>query len=399
MDVAERIFKEVLHETAGIWYIADEYGEKVMVKATSNAVKSIIAGCKIDFLFGKDSQHIFPIFHTGIRIHDDPVHYLRLTSVQRFRQEHHAIKRIMELETVNIHLHNELTMCMATATLTISRKDREKVISLLGNLQDLYSGDYNHHTIQSLDCFDYSIDKDPPKQNVKEIPIIIVDGNLNNFIIMDNIFIGMNEKNHVLINDQKEGEVFEKQIWVTLEQMFLQNVHRNPQITDKYGFRELTDVLAFHQYGSFLIETKALSVLDISRERHMDRKVAGLQKQILTGIGQMKGAAKRVAKNVNVFNNKGELLNFDRSIIPHCIVLVSELLPFGDWKKVEKEIIQAMIDQPMYLNVMDLREFMLFIGYARGSKERLDASLMDRVEKFIELRDIHMRVSGEKFDE
>lgn len=76
MDSADRIYKELLHEGAGIWYIADDYGEKVMVKASSNAIKSLIAGCKMDFLFGKDSQHIFPIFHAGARIFDDPVHYL-----------------------------------------------------------------------------------------------------------------------------------------------------------------------------------------------------------------------------------------------------------------------------------------------------------------------------------
>lgn len=105
MDTTERICKELLHEAAAIWYIADEYGEKIMVKVPSNAIKSLISGCKMDFLFAKDYDHIFPIFHAGVRIYDDPIHYIRLTSVQRFRQEHKAIQKIMQMETVNIHFH------------------------------------------------------------------------------------------------------------------------------------------------------------------------------------------------------------------------------------------------------------------------------------------------------
>jgi hypothetical protein len=128
----------------------------------------------------------------------------------------------------------------------------------------------------------------------------------------------------------------------------------------------------------------------------MDRKVAGLQKQILKGIDQLTGAAKKVAAGKEVFDHNNDKIIFDRSIVPHCIVLVSELLPFGDWKAVEMKMMEAMGEQSMYLNVLDLREFMLYIGYARGSKERFDVSLMDRVEQFVKVQSIHMRLSGER---
>lgn len=396
MDHAYRIYQELLHEVSATWFIADDYGEKIIVKIPSNAIKSLIAGCKIDFLFGKDLRHIFPIFHAGVRIYDDPVHYLILTSVQRFRQEHKAIKKILQMETVNVHFHNELTICIATATLTIIKRDREKIIALLGIVEDLYSGDYNEHTAKSLDCFDYSIGKEKAKDHVEEIPVIVAGGVLTEFIIMNNIFYGVHEQNHVVIDDKDEGGIFEKQIWVALEGMFLHDIYRNPKIADKYGYRELTDVLAFHQYGNFLIETKALGILGTVKERDMNRKVAGLQKQILKGIEQMKGAAKRVLAGVEVFDSQGNKLSFDRSQPPHCIILVSELLPFGDWKAVEIKMMQAMIDQPMFLNVLDLRELMLYIGFSKGSKAHFDKSLMDRVDQFVKTQSIHMRLSGAK---
>lgn len=397
METANRVYKELLHEVAAIWYIADEYGEKVMVKAPSNAIKSLIAGCKMDLLFGKDTNHIFPIFNAGARIFDDPVHYFRLTSVQRFSYEHKAIKRIMQLETVNIHFHNELTTCIATATLTISNEQRESVIAMLGIIEDLYTGNYNDHTSTSLDNFDYSIEKESITGNAVEIPIKIIEATLTDFIIMTNIFQGVNERNYIEMDDKNEGGVFEKQIWVALENMFLDNLYRSPKIPDKYGYRELTDVFTFHQYGSFLIETKALGVLNTNNERRMDRKVAGLQKQILKGIDQLVGAAKKVSSGIDVLDQHNNKIDFDRTMIPHCIVLVSELLPFGDWKNVEYQMMEAMASRGMYLNVLDLREFMLYIGFARGSRERFDVNLIARVEQFVKVQSIHMRVAGEVY--
>jgi len=391
-DAAHRIATELRHESAAIWYIADEYGEKVMVKVLSPTIKALIAGCKLEFLYGKDSRHVFPFFHAGLKIWDDPVHYLRMTSIQRFTQEHRSLKRIMDLETVNIHFHNELTICAAAATLTFSSEDRQQVIQFLGNINDLYTGAFNHLAKHSLDCFDHTIDKTQNLTGVQEIALLSIQGKLSDWIIMNNTFIGANETNPIQIDDPDEGGHFEKETWASLEAIFLNALYRSPKIPDKHGFRELTDVLAFHQYGIFLIETKALSIPEIDNERNMDRKVKGLQKQILKGIGQLKGAAKKVAANTNVFDSQGKLIDFDRSICPHCIVLVSELLPFGDWKEIELKMMTTMIEQPMYLHVMDLREFMTYIGFCRGNKERLDASLMDRTSQFVELQTIHIRV-------
>ncbi|WP_454804240.1 hypothetical protein [Mucilaginibacter phyllosphaerae] len=216
---------------------------------------------------------------------------------------------------------------------------------------------------------------------------------MSDWIIMQNTVIGTNESNPISIDDLDEGGVFDQQTWASLEALFLSSLYRSPQIPDKYGYRELTDLLAFHQYGNFLIETKALGVLETDKERDMDRKVKELQKQLIKGIDQLKGAAKKVAAGINVFDSAKNPIAFDRTIVPHCIILVSELLPFGDWKEIEQKMFTAMIEHPMSLNVMDLRKFMSYIGLCRGSKKRQDASLVDRTEKSIYVKDIYMRVS------
>jgi hypothetical protein len=397
MNSADRIYHELVQQVVGIWYISDDFGSKIMVKIPSTAIKSLISGCKMDFLFGKDEQNIFPFFHAGLRIFDDPVHFMRMTSILRFTQEHKALRKIMAMETVNIHFHNELTVCMATATLTIDQTHRNQILALLGDAEQLYSGNYNKLVDHSLNCFDYSVSKKgTTSEALRKIDVLFIDSLLSNWIIMNNTFIGFNERNKLNITDNDEGDLLEKQTWAVLESVFLTSLYRQPRINDKQGFRELTDVLAYHEYGCFLFETKALSVLNLEKERNMDRKVSGLKKQIAKGIDQMKGTAKKVASGVVIYDQKGGVIDFDRTIVPHCIVLVSELLPFGNWTEIENKMISAMKEQRMCLNVMDLRELTTYIALSQGNKNRLDASLLDRVKQFVQFKDIHMRVAIQK---
>ncbi|RFM35032.1 hypothetical protein DXN04_06425 [Chitinophaga silvisoli] len=68
MNKADRIHKELMHEPANIWYISDEYGSKIVIKVPTNSIKSLLKGCKIEFLFGRNESSIPNIFHTGLKI-------------------------------------------------------------------------------------------------------------------------------------------------------------------------------------------------------------------------------------------------------------------------------------------------------------------------------------------
>jgi hypothetical protein len=51
----------------------------------------------------------------------------------------------------------------------------------------------------------------------------------------------------------------------------------------------------------------------------------------------------------------------------------------------------AMTEVRMYLHLLDLKEFMRFVGMARGSKDRLDYLLIERVKHFIEHKTVHLK--------
>ena len=391
MDNAARIYQELIHEEGAVWFVSDEYGFKIMVKAPSVSAKALIKGCAAAFIFGKDNHLSPPVMHSCFRIYDDPVHFLNLSGTHRFIEDHLALKKVMEEEVVQLQIFNELNMCVAFANIRFSSESKNSILALLGEPTTLYCGDFTNLINQSLDCFQFSSGSEQAFDK-RTIHVVETKVKLEDMVVMQNLVVGINHREHMII-DKDEGNVFEQQVWAVMQHLFEFQIQRNPQIKSKHGFRELTDVLAYSEYGIFLFEMKGFAVMTVEKEASIERKVLNTQKAIKKGIDQLVGAAKKVQEQVAVYDANGNELQFDKSLCPHCVVLVSELLPFGDWKEVEFHILKAMMDQPMFLNVMDLKEFMHFIGHSKGSKHNLDYFLMERAKGFVEEPGIHRKTT------
>ena len=89
----------------------------------------------------------------------------------------------------------------------------------------------------------------------------------------------------------------------------------------------------------------------------MERKVANVQKQALKGIKQLVGTSRNIKRHLPILSSSRETVQLDSTLVPHAVVLVSELLPFGDWTKVRMQLIQAMKNEGMYVHLMDCQEF------------------------------------------
>lgn len=125
----------------------------------------------------------------------------------------------------------------------------------------------------------------------------------------------------------------------------------------------------------------------------MKKKVKTLQKHIHKAISQLEGAVRNVKMGTIFYNSKGDIIKFNRDIIPHCIVLVSELYHFGDWKETQLKILTAMEKSKVFFNVMEFREFMILVKNSKGRKKYLDYYLMNRTEEFVKQNTIHIRTS------
>src|SRR5690606_5923229 len=110
----------------------------------------------------------------------------------------------------------------------------------------------------------------------------------------------------ITIDEQNEGEIFERAIWASLESVFPLTLHKSAQVKIGEKLREFTDVLAYHEYGSFLIEAKDLSVIRAGYERDQQRRTKGVQKPITKAITQLIGACNALVRGDLVFTATGE---------------------------------------------------------------------------------------------
>ncbi|SIS63825.1 nuclease-related domain-containing protein [Chryseobacterium gambrini] len=385
MNKAERIYQELLQERANIWYISDHYGSKIMLKVSSSILKAIIKGCKLELLFGVDNN----IFHIGINIYDDPVNFATITSTNRIIDEHLSIAKIMQLDNVQIQLYNELCACQCFGTITLSSKQKNDILCLLGNPRKLFTGTLSERIYQSADNFQFSLGLDMPgsRKSQSKIETVIVETKIEAFQMVQNSFIDNSGNVSTEISDLDEGALFEKEIFIALRSLFGLDLYHSPQIAhNKSKYRELIDILTLSEFGIFLIEAKALGVTSANEERNMERKVKGLQKQIEKAIYQLGGAYKKIVENEAIYNSKGEEIFFKRNL-PSCgIIIVSELLPFGSWDEIIKKLLITMSEKNILIHIMDLNEIMLFIGHSQGNINLFDTYLMERMEDFIKIQ-------------
>ena len=388
---AERIDKELRHERAGVWYISDSYGSKILVKLPSSTIKAIIKGCRFELLFAIDEDCTPKVLHTGLRIFDDQQNPQLVMNTQRFLRDHFALLKIMYLERVQVQFCNELSAVQTFGDLKLDEWDRHRVLAFLGNPKQMYVGDFNGRLNRSLDKFQAILnprEDESIEVNMRDLSIIGAYEHLEN---INHSFYGGEEPVHTNIGDALEGEQFEKEIFVVLQSLFTDRTYHAPKIKSKSSLRELIDIFAISDYGVFLIEAKALGVYEATDDRTMARKILGLQKQIKKAIGQLVGASKTIKEGQGIFDSNNSEIVFDRGLFPHGIVLISEMMHFGDWSSTVQLIIETMSECKMFIHVMDLQEFLQFIGYSNQDKDIFDSLLMQRAEKFVSNPKLHVR--------
>jgi hypothetical protein len=77
------------------------------------------------------------MLHIGVRIYDDPVHFISISQTNRFKDEHKSLKKIMEVKNVVMQVYTELNACVATVNVAIEEVETKKVLELIGNTADL----------------------------------------------------------------------------------------------------------------------------------------------------------------------------------------------------------------------------------------------------------------------
>lgn len=391
MDNADRIDRELRHEQAGIWYISDHYGAKILAKLPSSTIKAIIKGCKVEFIFGLDEMLSDRILHTGLRIYDDQENPQLVLNTQFHQKDHFALAKIMSLEKVQIQFCNELNAMQMFCSLSLDSWVRHQVLTFIANPKHLYYGTFTPGVKLSLDRFQATVNFDESEINSPTLPLISVSGTLADIQSIYNTFYQADQPISTNIEEKLEGRLLEKEILVVLQSLFENDVYHEPRIKTKTGHRELIDLLGISDYGIFLIEAKAMGVMESPTDRTMKRKAVGLKKQIHKAIKQLAGASRTISTGIPIYDARDCEITFDRNLFSHSIILVSEMLPFGNRNDTVKLMIETMAECKTFLHVMDLKDLLLFIGHSNGNKDVFDDLLIQRAKKFAENPVLHVK--------
>lgn len=387
---SERVLNRMRAEAASVWYVPANDGEETafLIKAPTPTLKALIMGCPIQLLFGKKENFLC----IGARIQDMPDTPLFLSGAQIVSEEHQALFKAMKQKKFPIFLFNEMDICMAFSIINITEEDSIKLFELTGSDSSLlYAGDFNDIVSNAIDSFVFSVNNTKKYPNACKIPIVEITPKICEWKTNNIYFISDDSSYEINLSSKTEGENFERTIWGSLESVFSTSLYKSPQIQLGDKKREFTDVFAFYEGGSFLIEAKDLSVIQAGFNKNESKRLAGIQKQVEKAIKQLVGATNAFKRGDLIFDNRGNEIFVDRSIPPHCIILIAELMPCGDWGDISEQLMNAMKRTGAFFHLLDLREFITLLKQSAGDSKLIDYNLYKRYKFFMEKKSIFIR--------
>jgi hypothetical protein len=395
MEQAKIIYREIISEPGGIWYISDEIGSKILIKIPSTTIKAIIKQCKIYLLFGKEVRKNLYYLNIGVKINDFEEMPFSVISTCKNDFEQNAIQNIFKLESIYVEIFNELDICIAKSMIVIDPDQRNTLLQFIDVNRPYYKSNNeltNSEAELSLNNFQYSLDEKIKFANVKKIETFLIQIYFNDLKIVKSTFLGYNQQANIAFDSTDEGRLLENIALVPLQSLFGNNVYMNPLIINKHGTRELTDVFAYYEKACFIIESKSLSILN-NNDNEIIHHTEKIQKHIKKAIKQLLGVKRVLENNIKVYDSrtKSEIHVLGKDNPLHCIVLVENIYPVGNWDDIIKIAFEAIGDGEVFLNILELSEYLKFIKYARGRIGLFDYNLIERCKLFVQTKNLYIK--------
>lgn len=386
--LSERVRKEMHSEAASLWIIpsSDEsYKTAAIMKVPSASIKAIITKCKFDVSIALHDD----VLMYAYRVYDVPESPLVISGCITIEEELSSVTELLNKKTTQLFLFNELDICIGWSEVELNGPNL-KLLEVFKSSRP-YIGEFNSDCSYALDCLHFTLDTKAKSKNHPKADVYTFDVEAKGWNINTTVFMGVNDYSSMVLDDKDEGVMLERAIWSSLESVFPFTLHKSPQVRIGDKSRELTDVLAFDELGAILIESKDLSVIQAGFERSMDRRVAGVQKQVNKAIGQLVGVCNALSRGEEISDSGGEKLEVNRDAPHHCIVLVTEINHHGDWSNVVKELISAFRETRCFFHLLDLRELVCLLKLSCFCPKTFRVILVQRFKQFMQLESIHIR--------
>ncbi|MEX3950192.1 hypothetical protein AB4Y40_20840 [Paraburkholderia sp. EG287B] len=395
---AHDVLAEMQPEGGGLWFVPAQGSDThaILVKAPSSVIKAISRGSRIEFLIGMCAVEGAHYLGIGVRVHDDPVSPVTYFRIQRNAIQHRAILDILTRSSTPLFFFDELCRSVAWAECKPDRIVSAQAIGKIHHVKTPYFGVFNRHCNAVLDAMHEVIDPPSIEGDSPPLDFVWLPVEIETLYFINIHAVGIVENHAYRANQTDEGGGQEVNAWHLLESLFPVGIVKSPSVIEGKKERELIDILCYYTdeelTGLFLVESKALSVLSVAPDQSMERKTKNQDKHIVKALNQCKGAIASIRAGCPISTRDGAPLKFDRSGPPHVIILVAEILPFGDRQDIVNACLSFAHEAGAFVHVMDMWELTTFVSASKNCVQ-LDFYLFERFKKFIEHRNLLMRAN------
>ncbi len=353
----------------------------LLIKGSTLMLKYIVLGARMQLAFTMCDGRLL----CALKVCDDGDNGGILWSVVEREEELAGVRGLARGEPLVVFLFNELALNVAWNDLsTPGVLDR---LSMWADGAALGQIDHSAIKVTALPLLNrlHRHSEDISEWLVLEI------GDSSDWKAVHNHFITAGASSSLIdLFDYDEGSQQEQLgVWLTDNLQPFGSQH-SPQIPKGNGTRELTDILLSHEFGTVLIESKALSVF--ARERLPDR--AKLKRDISAHINkafdQLRGAIRALKSNVPVKSLNGNILSVERGHPAHAIVLIPDLELVEDRAAYDVEFMKSFMEATGgFAHLLDISELLRIVQAAEMIAERgttttpmmaFDCYLIDRAK-------------------
>lgn len=293
---------------------ANGFEPTILVKASTLLLKYVVLGVPLRFAIGRVDDRLLYAFIA----YDDAAKPAMLWSIVENQEEVNALKGIISSESFPIFLLNELALNVAWSN--IKGSFPSEIQKWIGNAS-LGKVDYASIAKRANDLLDQELKGTISTDELISTEIVSVEPwhpVLNHFVTSHGADSPID-----LFDRDEGGQQEQLGIWLT-DSLHPHCVHHSPQIPKGNGLRELTDILFSHEYGAFLIESKAITVFNRDKLPDRTKLAKDVSQHVEKAIRQLRGSIRNLKTGIQVTSRAGAAIDVERSKPAHAIVLIPE---------------------------------------------------------------------------
>lgn len=368
-----RLSENLALASIGLWPEAVADGRAVLVcKMPETAIKALHMGAQCSFFVAVVQAEPLDLLCLGFRVNDEPENPFTALMLNASPEDVPLLLQILTADSTALHCLNELNHPMLSAWCSMDRGAAAAAADALSAsnywLLTLQSSEQHDVSTVSrlyelaLDRFGKHVYRSPSDAVADEIKMTADLPLTLDIWPQTEVFevTPTNADGPFVISDHDEGKKFERLTKLLIDVAYPGGSYLSPRVQDGKSTRELEDVLAFDERSICVVEAKALSVLNVQRDRPSTRRAANVTKGIEKAISQLSGAMANIRSDATIFTVEGQPLTVpNRKEAPaHAIVVVSEMYAFVDWKQIAARLVTESENESRkaLFHVMDLQE-------------------------------------------